>query len=173
MSSTLAFQVGELLNSKIGDSENYSFEGSVEFDFVDSKSPIVGKLKLMKTDKGIYAEASDVEITVSLQCDRCLKAFPKEIKLSSTSRQYLLDTPEHIEDPNDIFVIDRQKNEIDIADMLRQEIILHFPQVPVCYEGCKGICAHCGVNRSEKNCKCADEQEPENKPLSALKDLIK
>lgn len=173
MSKKITFKVGGFLNGRLGESQNYSFEGPVDFEHIAAKSPLSAEVKLLKTDDGIFAEATDVDLTAELQCDRCLRPFEHQVHLKSVAREFLIEPPAHIEDPEDLFLIDMKNQEIDIADMLRQEIILHFPQVPVCYEGCKGICAHCGVNKNDKSCNCKDTEEPKNKPLSALKDLIK
>ena len=45
----------------------------------------------------------------------------------------------------------------DLTDEVRESIILTLPTYPVCREGCKGLCAHCGKNLNEGPCGCAEE----------------
>jgi uncharacterized protein len=45
-------------------------------------------------------------------------------------------------------------NFIDIADDIRQEILLNLPPIILCRPDCKGICPGCGVNLNENKCQC-------------------
>ena len=173
INSALTFGIGKLLRSNLGHSELYTFDGPVEFEDLVVKGDLNGKIELMRTDKGINAEVTEMEATAVLKCEKCLSDFEFPVKIESMSREYLLKEPEIIEDPNDIFLIDKKHLNIDLKEMLRQEIILQFPAIPVCYERCKGICAHCGGNKNKKLCQCKDEKPAEYKPLAALKELYK
>lgn len=44
---------------------------------------------------------------------------------------------------------------VDLTESAREGIILTLPSYPVCDEGCKGICPHCGHNLNEGPCGCA------------------
>jgi DUF177 domain-containing protein len=43
---------------------------------------------------------------------------------------------------------------IDLAPMLREQVLLALPGYPVCGEGCKGLCSACGANLNERDCGC-------------------
>jgi uncharacterized protein len=46
---------------------------------------------------------------------------------------------------------------LDLADVLREEILLLLPMHRVCREDCKGICPVCGQNRNQVDCHCHQE----------------
>lgn len=169
----LIFSIGHLLEAPTGRQETYSFEGPVDMEGVAAKSPITGRVQIMRFDEGINAHTTNVEISVAFTCQKCLKNFQKKVQVQSAERQFLLKPPHKKDDPDDIYLIDSKHQKIDLTDMLRQEIILHFPLIPVCSRGCRGICPHCGGDRNQKTCSCTEESEKDNKPLATLKKLIK
>ncbi|MBI2634223.1 DUF177 domain-containing protein [Candidatus Peregrinibacteria bacterium] len=172
----LIFSIGKLLESSTGTREDYSFDGPVDFDGIEGASSIQGKVQIMRLDDGVNVHTSAVTISVVFQCQRCLKDFKRKVQVKNAERQFLIKAPRQPEDINDLYLIDMKKHRIDLTEMLRQEIILHFPLIPVCSNHCQGICPHCGQNLNEATCQCADEIlkiQKDNKPLAALKKLIK
>lgn len=70
------------------------------------------------------------------------------------------------EDLDQSFVID---GKIDLAEVVREQLLLELPEQLVCREDCKGLCPKCGSNRNLIDCRCyEDEIDPR---WSALKDL--
>ena len=169
----LDFDISELLDAPTGTKISYSFEGSVDFDEIRKKSETSGKVEIMRLKDALNVEMKDFSIDVEFTCTKCLKKFKERVKVKSAERKFLFYMPENPEDPNDLFLVDQKRQKINIREPLRQEIILHFPSIPVCYTGCKGMCPVCGVNRNERKCDCKPDKNSENKPLSKLKDLIK
>ncbi len=45
-------------------------------------------------------------------------------------------------------------DEIDIADLVRESLILAEPLKSVCSETCRGLCPHCGINLNTAQCDC-------------------
>lgn len=174
----LKFDVGDLVRKSSGTSE--SFDVYVEVPFVDPEhniipvSPLTGLITLMKSDDAIECVLKDMNLTVEAPCDKCLKQFEYKVHVGRTERSFyiLAENKQHLDD----LCIDKKKLELDANELVRQEIILHFPIVLVCFPGCKGTCEQCGANRNEKKCKCEpvkDEDEEPKKPLSELQDLWK
>jgi uncharacterized protein len=58
---------------------------------------------------------------------------------------------------------------IDIAEMVRDKLLLAIPLQPHCMVGCKGLCPTCGVNRNGVSCQCAEEKL--GSPFELLKGL--
>ena len=56
--------------------------------------------------------------------------------------------------------IDKSDTSIDISEDIRQEIILEYPDKPLCEETCLGLCVNCGRNLNEGNCNCAPPRNP-------------
>ncbi len=173
MKQKLIFDVSPLMDLSIGSRELYSFDGDIAFEDLDTKSAVSGKMEIMKIEDGFNAKATDVHVKIEFTCSRCLEKYIEEVFIDMMERQFLMDAPEKIEDPNDVFLVNRKNSDIDLTEPLRQEIILHFPLIPVCSKGCKGICPSCGKNRNRNKCNCIIEEPQPVKPLSALKDLFK
>lgn len=58
---------------------------------------------------------------------------------------------------------------LDLAEMLREQVILDTPMQPLCREDCLGLCPTCGQDRNEHPCDCPEERQ-EN-PFAVLKQL--
>ncbi len=173
MNEALIFEVKPLLEKGNAFTDSYSIDADVEFEGVTLTKALSGGLKLMNIGDGVNARFEDFTTEVELECERCLKKFSKAIEIDSAERDFTLEAPKDIDDLHDIFLIEPKTFKIDITEPLRQEIILHFPAIPVCSSGCKGICHLCGADRNEKSCDCKEEKPEEHKPLAALKDLLK
>lgn len=55
---------------------------------------------------------------------------------------------------------------LELAEMLREQIILATPMQPLCHEGCLGLCPVCGQDLNERRCGCP-EARPES-PFAVL-----
>lgn len=169
----LIFDISPLAQAPAGTKEVYSFDVPIKMEDIAAKSNLKGQVEIMRIEKGLNVMLKNLEIEVSFTCMRCLKNFTQPIRIKSAERHFHFDHPKHVEDPEDLFLVNKKNLTVDVSQPLRQEIILHFPSVPVCSMHCKGICAHCGKNRNTKECNCKDENPHEHKPLAGLKDLIK
>jgi uncharacterized protein len=47
-----------------------------------------------------------------------------------------------------------EKDYIELADVLKEQIYLKIPFQPLCKEGCKGLCAVCGQDQNTQPCQC-------------------
>jgi uncharacterized protein len=91
-------------------------------------------------------------------CDRCLEAAPLEIDqdfelqyrpVSEGSGEADLDL-----DPGESEVGYYEGGGIELADVVREQVLLWFPMHWICNDGCKGICPVCGENRNRVPCGC-------------------
>jgi uncharacterized metal-binding protein YceD (DUF177 family) len=148
--------------------------------------PITGQLTLIRLKDSVTAMLEDVSTETELVCSRCLEKFNFPIYLNNSEREFFEAMPERGYDPFETFLINKQDMSIDMTESLRQEIILHFPMVPVHSERCKGLCPGCHVNLNGKGkipAKHApgctetevkiEEDSATHKPFSNLKDLFK
>lgn len=98
---------------------------------------------------------------LSIDCTRCLEPVEKHIEVSFDD--VFVDASE--ESPkNEIEVAADELNEslvidgkIDIAEIMREQILLDLPDQVFCKEDCKGLCPKCGANRNLIDCNCADK----------------
>jgi uncharacterized protein len=58
---------------------------------------------------------------------------------------------------------------LEMAEMLREQVILSSPMHPLCREDCLGLCPLCGENRNQRLCGCPEPGDA--KPFTALREL--
>jgi uncharacterized protein len=108
-----------------------------------------------------------------INCSRCLKPLETELDISFTS-SYISSEFEsrekEIEISGDDLKVDfYQSEEIDIAQLIREQIILNVPQTALCKLDCAGLCQICGENKNEKKCDCSEREiDPRFKVLENL-----
>jgi uncharacterized protein len=107
------------------------------------------------------------------ECDRCLEpvAIPVDCDFD------LLYVPDLETESGDEIQIDEKESEVgfyqgdglELADIVREQVLLSLPARRLCSEGCKGLCAVCGQNRNIKDCQCRLTQSDER--WAALKSI--
>ncbi len=58
---------------------------------------------------------------------------------------------------------------VDLAGLLREDVLLDLPWKFLCREDCKGLCPRCGKNLNEGPCTCSPEVDPR---MEALRELL-
>ena len=53
-----------------------------------------------------------------------------------------------------------QGDHLDLAPMVREQVILTAPMQPLCRADCLGLCPQCGQNLNERRCACPPAQTP-------------
>jgi uncharacterized metal-binding protein YceD (DUF177 family) len=170
MENIFIFDVTHFEDADEGHRETYSFEGAAEFEDFKVCSDFSGRVEIMRMDDCLNVYISEGEVEICFVCEKCLKPLKKTIDFSKTERQFYIKRPRTVEDLNDLYLVDTNRWEVDISEMVRQEIILHFPLNLVCSTHCKGLCPICGkdLNKVKCDCKVIDLSE---KPLSILKEI--
>ena len=97
-----------------------------------------------------------------LNCTRCLEPIDKDVEVSfddvfvDASEEPKTDETEvSAGELDESLVID---GKIDMAEVVREQILLALPDSVFCKEDCKGLCPKCGANRNLIDCKCADNE---------------
>lgn len=61
-------------------------------------------------------------------------------------------------------------DEIDLAPLIAEQVILALPTKPLCAENCRGLCASCGANLNRESCSCvAPTEDPRMAVFRTLK----
>lgn len=55
---------------------------------------------------------------------------------------------------------------VDLADLVREQVILSLPMKRICRPDCRGLCPVCGLNLNIKACEC--RQQEASSPFAAL-----
>jgi uncharacterized protein len=116
-----------------------------------------------------------VRTVVAAECRRCVKplALPVDLELLSVMVPTGGDLAGSADDePMDeaLRPYDPQAGELDLADLVREELVLSAPAWPVCRPDCRGLCPRCGADLNESVCTCVrDESDPRWAALRALR----
>jgi uncharacterized metal-binding protein YceD (DUF177 family) len=105
--------------------------------------------------------------TVLQDCRRCLDRVEQRINVDIT----LLFTPSDLleEDDSETYRLEMGVREIDLGPYVRDEVVLSTPYFVECRVDCRGLCAGCGENLNESECKCSPEgTDPQWDALLAL-----
>jgi len=162
----LKFQLGFLLEGTRGqvsetelDIPRLRVAEDVTVDFLH------GKLRFIRTGRGILVQGT-LHTGIFLECRRCLTETPVALEIA-LEELYVFQPPTAEE-----FTID-EDGVLDLAPLLRQEIILETPITVLCKPDCLGLCPECGHNLNEGACQCQVEAvDPRLAALRALRDRL-
>lgn len=112
------------------------------------------------------------------QCVRCLKDYEAMLRLPFAVA-YRRDGRSS-RNPADAIRVDRREEDdevyvyagdwVELAEMLREQIILATPMQPLCKTDCPGLCPVCGIDLNERRCDCPSERG--TSPFHALRGLF-
>ncbi len=172
----LTWRISKIWGKPAGSVEKYQIDTPLEYPD-DKELKLAGNFKadlmLVKLKDEISALVSNAEIEVYLTCQRCLKDFKEKLEVGDFEREFYFKAPETPQDDFDLFLIDTKTMTISLDEMVRQEIILHFPLIPVCSKGCKGLCPVCGKDKNKLDCNCRIEVKLDtHQPFKHLKTIV-
>lgn len=184
--SNLVFDISDIYRAEIGTRREFHLE--VEEDFDPAEIVLNPKNRMMTADVTFLRSELAISVllenftyTIQLTCSRCLKKFLSDVVIKTTERDFLFVKPKDESDEQDIYLADPRSLEVDLHEMFRQEILLHFDAFPVCSPLCKGVCPVCGKDRNKAECphkpveqvETSSDTEESVQPFSGLKDMIK
>jgi uncharacterized metal-binding protein YceD (DUF177 family) len=105
----------------------------LDFDLHDemirAEKPLDYDLRVEQVAHGILVQGK-LELTLDCQCVRCLKSFEKKIELPHWTLHLPLEGEEKATVDNDC---------VDLTPFVREDILLEFPQHPLCRPDCAGL----------------------------------
>ena len=96
---------------------------------IQAEQPVGYRLEAQQID-GSLLLTGDLQLTLDCECVRCLKPFKYRLELKDWTRHLPLDGDEKVAVVNDC---------VDLTPLLREDILLEFPQHPLCEAGCRGL----------------------------------
>lgn len=101
-----------------------------------------------------------VSSDISVQCSRCLNETG--IHIQSRFTDILLDSEwepaeaelELREESLDESMI--SGGEVELAELIRERILLEIPIMPLCSPDCRGLCSQCGTDLNSGACNCIE-----------------
>lgn len=175
---TLRINVAGLLKETTGGARDHAIGASatsVTSMVPESRplAPLTGTVRLLRSPRSIFARVR-ATADVILDCSRCLEDAPAHLAVDFDAEYFpTIDivTGSALNVPNDdmSFLIDHN-HELDLAEPIRQELVIAVPMHPLCTPDCAGLCVQCGHNLNGGPCSC--EEEVTDSRLTQLRDLL-
>jgi uncharacterized protein len=142
---------------------------------VDFLAPVDVAVKLTRMQQDVLAQG-EATTRVRMPCSRCLEDVDVELA-GQFEALYVPETGSYgqrMGQPNfewgDQRVNFYAELTIDLAEQVRQALLIELPMKPLCRPDCKGLCPECGHNLNEGPCPCG--QQAEDDPWGPLRDLV-
>jgi uncharacterized protein len=108
-------------------------------ELVQARQPLRYDLTAQKTGEAILVQGR-LELTLDCECARCLKPFQHLVELDPWSALLPLEGPDKVAVKDDL---------ADLTPYLREDILLEFPQHPLCEADCAGLPNRFGDNKTK------------------------
>lgn len=162
----LKVNVGFLLSAGPGHSQDSRLDSDSPIQIADDLvvNNIEGTLRLTRTKEGILVQ-SHLQVGVDAECSRCLDVVQVQVPVD-VEELYMHPAPIA---GNEFFV--GADAILDLAPLLRAEVLIQTSQRVLCRPDCKGLCPTCGANRNQESCDCENNRvDPRFAGLRALLD---
>lgn len=113
--------------------------------------------RLQETGRDEYYWRGHLSGAVRQQCGRCLIDLDQRVEADIDA--YFSDDPEAADEPQR-YPLPAAGPSLDLAPVVREELILTVPLFPLCREDCAGLCPTCGADLNRGPCECAGAAEP-------------
>lgn len=154
--------------------------GSIVTDAFEGDYPkgnyALTELDLLRTGNNVQVSGL-AEVDLRPACDRCAEPFERhvsvsiQVTLAPHKEMHFKEDEEQELGVDDVAFAFYKGEEIDLADLVREALLLDIPLKYLCSETCKGLCAQCGQNLNAASCACKPKKGDPR--LAVLKDLIK
>lgn len=109
-------------------------------EFVQLNHPLHTTIEAKLAQDGIIVSGK-IQTILTLECARCLEC---------TNLPYQVEFQQYF--PLDL-------KEIDVANDVRESVLIDLPFKALCQEHCKGLCPVCGKNLNRNNCTCPQKDD--------------
>ena len=98
-------------------------------ELIRATQPLLYDLEIEMLDDSLLVQGL-LQLTLECQCARCLKSFKFELELDPWVQHLPLEGEEAVSIKNDC---------VDLTPLMREDILLGFPQHPLCRPDCDGF----------------------------------
>ena len=148
----LRLNVGFIIHQTVGYSRDFPFEiPSIRLPPDLELNDLTGTVRITRTAQGLLVQAK-LQARIDAECVRCLTEFQQPLAIDF-SDLYAFTTASMTESG----LLLPENGKIDLAPIVRDEMLLAIPIKPLCKPDCKGLCPICGENRNETPCQHEDE----------------
>jgi len=98
-------------------------------EVIQLSHPLRYELEVQKLEGGLLVQGN-LKLTLECQCVRCLKRFEHQLQLDPWTAHLPLQGEDAVAVVNDC---------VDLTPTVREDILLEFPQHPLCERDCRGL----------------------------------
>jgi uncharacterized protein len=98
-------------------------------ELIQVPRPIGYELRVELIERGVLVTGR-LRVTLECECSRCLGPFTMELDLRDWAHHLALDGVDSV---------GVDKDSVDLTPVMREDILLAFPQHPLCDPGCAGL----------------------------------
>jgi uncharacterized protein len=157
------------------------FDVSIATDELDLDNPTFRLAGDVRASGEIRKGSAQIDVHGSINapaeidCARCLEPIARDLTIefaaSFVAPENFAADKEREVSTEDLDVDILESDQIDLKQLVREQIVLNFPEQVFCKPDCKGLCPKCGGNRNLIDCNCdLEETDPR---WAALKNLGK
>jgi uncharacterized protein len=117
----------------------------VRDEMIHVTQPVEYDIEVEKLDDALLVQG-ELCVTLECECVRCLKKFTRRLDLENWTLHLPLEGDDAVSIDNDC---------VDLTPFVREDILLEFPQHPLCRPDCGGLKIKTGKSK-----KIADKTEP-------------
>jgi uncharacterized protein len=157
---------GFVVHQTVGYNRDFGFEAPfVRLQPDLNLTDLSGSARVTRTAQGLLLQVN-MSAFVNAECVRCLAEFSQPLEIDFTELYAF--SPDSVTESG---LLMPENGKIDLAPVVREEMLLAIPLSPLCKPECKGLCPICGENLNETT--CTHEDEDLDPRLNALKSLLK
>lgn len=143
------------IRQRIGASQSFHFVGSGEAMFDgDGPSWLSGLVEVegeAVNNGGFIIVRGTIKTGAALVCNRCLVEYVQALSVPFSENFNEGSGPANDGDQDLMYF---EGDEIELAEIVRETLLLAEPLKSLCSEDCKGLCAKCGINLNLAECTC-------------------
>lgn len=155
--SPLRVLVSDLLRDRRRRHETFDAPIPIELELSRVDGPVSAELDLDGVSGGVMV-AGTARAEATHTCYRCLTTWSEAVEVQ---------VGQLVGDGGDY---DLDGDHLDLEPVVRDELSLALPLLPLCREDCLGLCATCGADLNGDTCPGHDDES--DSPFAALRDLL-
>lgn len=149
-----------------------SFEGEVDLRGLSryGEHPILAPARVCgqaRRERGAILVRYRADYHTSRVCSRCLCPIEREQTLENEHAVVFEDGGDAPEE-----AVHAPGGLLDMAALIGADVSLCLDSAPLCREDCAGLCEHCGCNRNETACGCAQTHDQTDPRFAALTEYL-
>jgi uncharacterized protein len=147
------------------------------FDRGTASTEFTAVLSIKPAGSGILHISGRVQSAPVLECSRCLEGFAfgidTDLNVDLAPVSSLGTEGEHELAGSELDMEFYEGDEIDPLGIIKEQLLISIPMVPLHSPVCKGLCSVCGTDLNKKECGHQRNAPGDFGAFSVLKDLLK